>query len=132
MKWRFEWLYRLGLAALFVMACWSVWAGTQEPAVTNAPSAGGTVTVPGKFQAWTFGLDTIDFLNQHTFLDQPLLKYLASLIFIVLAFCVAWLLDSVVNVWLKRLAAKTETKLDDLLLELLFQQPLLLLLQYYL
>ncbi len=119
MKWRFEWLYRLGLAALFVMACWSVWAGTQKPAVTNAPPVGGTVTDPGKFQAWTFGLDNIDFLNQHTFLDQPLWKYLASLIFIVLAFCVAWLLDSVVNVWLKRLAAKTETKLDDLLLELL-------------
>ena len=119
MKWRFEWVYRLGLAALFVLACWSVWAGVQEPAATNAPSAGNLVTTTNKFQALTFGLDTVDFLREQTVLEQPLWKYLASLVYIVLAFCVAWLLDFVVNGWLKRLAAKTETKYDDLLLELL-------------
>jgi MscS family membrane protein len=37
----------------------------------------------------------------------------------VLAFGVAWLLDWIVNVWFKRLTAKTETKYDDLLLNLL-------------
>lgn len=119
MKWRFQWLYRLGLAALFVVAVWSVWAGVQEPAVTNTPPAAGTVMATNKFQALTFGLDNVAALNQHTFLEQPLWKYLASLIYIVLAFVVAWLLDWFVNGWLKRLAAKTETKYDDLLLELL-------------
>ena len=119
MKWRFEWVYRLGLAALFVLACWSVWAGVQEPAATNAPSAGNLVTTTNKFLALTVGLDTVDFLREQTVLEQPLWKYLASLVYIVLAFWVAWLLDFVVNVWLKRLAAKTETKYDDLLLKLL-------------
>jgi len=124
MKWRFEWLYRLGLAALFFSAVWSVWAGAQE---TNAPVAGTVAVVnrsPANFfklpeHALTFGLDHVEFLREQTVLEQPLWKYLASLIYIVLAFGVAWLLDFVVNVWLKRLAAKTETKLDDLLLELL-------------
>jgi MscS family membrane protein len=119
MKFRFEIFYRAGLLALFFTACWSVWAGAQGPAVTNAAAATGTVTATNQFQALTFGLDNVGFLSQHTFLDQPLWKYLASLIYIVLAFGVAWLLDWFVNVWLKRLAAKTETKYDDLLLGLL-------------
>ena len=119
MKWRFAWIYWLGLAVLMVGAFWSVWASAQEPSVTNAPARGLSLVGTNKFQALTFGLDNVDVLTRHTFLDQPLWKYLASLIYIVLAFCVAWLLDWVVNVWLKRLAAKTETKYDDLLLNLL-------------
>src|ERR1039458_6860391 len=119
MKFRFEIFYRAGLLALFFTVVWSVWASAQEPVVTNKPPTTSAVTDTNKFQALTFGLDNIDVLNQHTFLEQPLWKYLASLIYLVLAFCVAWLLDWIVNVWLKRLAAKTETKYDDLLLGLL-------------
>ncbi|MGC3957658.1 MAG: hypothetical protein QM813_06825 [Verrucomicrobiota bacterium] len=47
------------------------------------------------------------------------MKYLASIIYILLAFYVSKLLDYIINVWLKRLAAKTDTKYDDILLELL-------------
>src|ERR1019366_698974 len=119
MKFRFKKFYRAGLLALFFTVVWSVWASAQEPVVTNKPPTTSSATDTNKFQALTFGLDNIDVLNQHTFLEQPLWKYLASLIYLVLAFCVAWLLDWIVNVWLKRLAAKTETKYDDLLLELL-------------
>ena len=119
MKFRFKIFYRAGLLALFFTVVWSVWASAQEPVVTNKPPRTSAVTDTNKFQALTFGLDNIDVLNQHTFLEQPLWKYLASLIYLVLAFCVAWLLDWIVNVWLKRLAAKTETKYDDLLLGLL-------------
>jgi MscS family membrane protein len=119
MKWRFQWIYRFGLAALLLAAFWSVWAGAQEAAVTNAPPAGGVVTATNKFQALTFGLDGVDFLNQHALLEQPLWKYAASLIYLVLAFCVAWLLDAIVNGWLKRLTGKTKTPADDLLLQLL-------------
>jgi MscS family membrane protein len=118
MRWRFEWVYRFGLALLLVVAFWSVWAGAQETNGAKIPPVGGLVPA-NKFQALTFGLDNVGVLNNYTVLDQPLWKYLASLIYIVLAFCVAWLLDWFVNVWLKRLAAKTETKYDDLLLELL-------------
>ena len=127
MKWRFAWIYRLGLALLFVVALWSVWAGAQE--ATNATATNGVgVTATNSVgllkikmpqHALTFGLDRIDFLRDQTVLEQPLWKYFASLIYVGLAFCAAWLLDWFVNVWLKRLAAKTESKYDDLILELL-------------
>ena len=127
MKWRFEWCYRLGLAVLFVIAFWSVWAGAQTlantnlpaNAITNAPPAPDATAGTNKLQALTFGLDKIDYLKENAVLGQPLWKYLASLIYIALAFCAAWLLDLFVNVWLKKLAARTETKYDDLILELL-------------
>ncbi len=123
MNWRFAWFYRLGLAALFVVACWTVWAGAQD---TNAPVSTLTATNQAGFlkiklpeHALTFGLDQIDFLRDQAVLEQPLWKYLASLIYIALAFCAAWLLDGIVNLWLKRLTAKTEAKDGGLLLKLL-------------
>lgn len=122
MKWRFEWIYRFGLAVLLVIAFWSVWADAQE---TSAPAAAAMTNPPALLKIElsahyeSFGLDRIDFLRETPLLGQPLWKYLASLIYIVLAFFVAKLLDFIVNVWLKRWAAKTETKYDDLILELL-------------
>jgi MscS family membrane protein len=133
MKWRFEWAYRLGLALMFVIAFWSVWSGAQAVTNTppgvmaaNTPSTNSLVPDPSrlintnKFQV-SFGLDTFDCLNnpKHEILGQPLWKYLASLIYVVLAFCVAWLLDWFVSVWLKKRAAKKGSKYDDLILELL-------------
>ena len=126
MKWRFEWAYRLGLAVLLAGAFWSVWASAQE-ATNNpaAPTVAATSHQPGLLKiklpehALTFGLDRVDFLREQTLLEQPLWKYLASLIYVALAFCVAWLLDLFVSVWLKKLAAKKESKYDDLILALL-------------
>ena len=51
-------------------------------------------------------------------LGQPLWKYFSSLIYIALAFVVARMLKFIINGWLKRVAAKTVTKYDDLILEL--------------
>ncbi len=121
---RFDFIYRAGLLVLFLTAFWAVWASAQE---SNAPAATVTAVTSSPSMltfklpphALSFGLDRLEVLRDHTLLAQPLWKYLASLIYIVLAFWVAWLLDWVVNVWLRRLAAKTETKYDDLLLELL-------------
>ena len=128
MKWRFEWCYRLGLAVLFVVAFWSVWASAQTTnnitATTNIVVATTNATALS-FHRWlpshtlSFGLDQVDFLCDTKVLGEPLWKYFASLIYIALAFCVAWLLDLFVTVWLKKLAARTDTKYDDLLLELL-------------
>ena len=67
----------------------------------------------------TFGLDQVEVLRQTTVLDQPLWKYLAFLIFIVLAFFVARLMDLIVNVWLKRVTHRTNSEQRELLLELL-------------
>jgi MscS family membrane protein len=124
LKTNWKWLYRLGLAALFVIACWSVWASGQE---TNAPAVAAVAAgKPAKVllpvpdsSVLTFGLDRVDFLRETPVLGQPLWKYVASLLFIVLAFYIAKLLDFIVNVWLKRVVAKTKTKLDGLLLNLL-------------
>jgi MscS family membrane protein len=64
-------------------------------------------------------LDRIHFLKENELLGQKLWKYVASLIYILLAFFVSKLLDYVVNAWLKKWTARTKTRLDDLLLELL-------------
>lgn len=117
---RFDILYRAGLLALFLTAGWTVWAGVQE---TNAPTE--AVLQPALLQIKlsphyeSFGLDRVACLRETAVFGQPLWKYLASVIFIVLAFYAAKLLDFIINGWLKRWAAKTETKYDDLILELL-------------
>jgi MscS family membrane protein len=128
MRWQFKTWFRLYLAVLAMVLCWSLWAGAQPAATppataTNLPAVGtntlakALIKLPMHYE--TFGLDRVDFLRDNEVLEQPLWKYLASLIYIVLAFYVAKFLDYFVNVWLKRLAAKTETQYDDLLLQLL-------------
>ncbi len=121
MKFRFEIVYRLGLALLLIIACWAVWANAQPSAATNPPPPHATVALSttNQFQALTFGLDGVDCLQQHAALGQPLWKYLASLIYIVLAIGVAGFLDFLVSVWLRRLTAQKKTPYDDLLLQLL-------------
>ncbi len=122
MKFRFQTVYRASLLVLFFVAFWAVWAQAQ-PVTNSAPAAGTNDFSFPKIKlppdALTFGLDKVVLLRDQTALGQPLWKYLASLIYIVLAFFAAWLLDLVINGWLKRLAAKTETIYDDLILDLL-------------
>lgn len=63
--------------------------------------------------------DKVRMLFEKQWLGEPLWKYFASILFVGLAFWSAKLLDWVVNQRLKRWAAKTATRFDDLLLELL-------------
>lgn len=118
MKYRFVWIYRLGLALLLAIAFFAIWANAQSSSTNTPPPAIHAENFTNHFGALTFGLDRVDVL-QTVYLEQPLWKYAASLIYLVLAFCVAWLIDFIVNGWLKRLAAKTKTQADDLLLKLL-------------
>jgi MscS family membrane protein len=67
----------------------------------------------------TFGLDRVPILEVYQPFGIPLWQYVASLIYIFLAFYVSKVLDFLTRVWLKRWAEKTETKFDDLLLDLL-------------
>jgi MscS family membrane protein len=125
MKFRFDYVYRAGLLILLLAAGGSVWAGAQEmtnivtPANMANTNPATLLKIGPQPHALTFGLDRVDFLRESPLFGQPLWKYLASLIYIVLAFFVAWLLDCIINGWLKRLASKTETKYDDLVLELI-------------
>lgn len=69
--------------------------------------------------AWVERLaEYLPFLK-YEWLGNELWKYVASLLYIFLAFYVSKLVDYLTRVWLKRWADKTETKFDDLLLELL-------------
>jgi len=122
--------YRASLLVLILIAFGAVWAGAQTnhlaatntvtASSTNAPGTGGS-TIEQELASpdWIKDL-AVDwpFLRYH-FWGNELWKYLFSLIYIFLAFYISKLLDYLTRVWLKRWTVKTETKLDDLLLELL-------------
>ena len=83
-------------------------------ASTNAPAA---PAAPPPSRAWlTFGLDRVEILQDHWF-GNPLWQYLASLLYIVLAFSISKLVDFLFQTQLRKLAARTKTQLDDLLLD---------------
>ena len=123
MRVRFQSLFRGLLGAFLVFWAWALWAAvtaTNAPApATNQPSALVQDIERFSEHPLTFKLDQIRPLREYSFLGEPLWKYLASLFYVLLAFYAAKLVDLIANVWLKRLTARTETKLDDLLLELL-------------
>ena len=113
-----------------VGAFWTLWASAQ-PTVTNAPAAtrtnemGGIEMRLGEFEKkleerdFIFRLDQVAVLRTNILFGQPLWKYIASLIYVFLAFYVSKFLDYLTGAWLKKWAEKTETKFDDLLLETL-------------
>jgi MscS family membrane protein len=140
MKVRFDKMYRGLMAALLLTLVWSVWAGAQTPAnalaeapasntVQHAEKAVPAAALPGarilhevkhlEAHPLTFELDRIEILRELEFLGEPLWKYLASVIYLLLAYYLAKLIDLVTGVWLKKLASRTETRLDDVLLQLL-------------
>ena len=123
MKLKFQHFFRFYAFILVTVLLWSVWAGAQgttnATASTNAGPA--TAVVPTNKiveAALTFGLDRIEIL-QGKLWGNPLWQYIASLIYIFLAFYVSKALDYLTRVWLKKWAAKTDSTLDDLLLDLL-------------
>jgi hypothetical protein len=114
MKWRFSWIYRLRLVLLAVALFWSVWASAQ-PVTNSVPAAGTNAPTTNsprivEWKAMTVGLDQVGYLQQTIIFGQSAWKYLASAIYVLLAFVVAWLFDAIVKGWLKQLAAKTVTK----------------------
>jgi MscS family membrane protein len=125
MKLKFETAVRWCGFVLLVGLFWSIWANAQVKS-TNAPAATSTNStrlLSGLSELdqdyLTFGLDKWEFLREHTLFGEPYWKYLASLIYIFLAFYVSKFFDYLTRVWLKKWTSKTETKIDDLLLDLL-------------
>jgi MscS family membrane protein len=125
MRIRFETVFRVSWVFLLVTLAWGLWAGAQTntntaPALkTNQPSTLLRHVERLEEHRLTFGLDRVEPLREYTLLGEPLWKYVASLIYILLAFYAARLVDWLTGVWLKRLALKTNTLTDDLLLALL-------------
>lgn len=127
------------MIVLLVVLTWSVWRAAAETNLTTEAAAGyavvansvdgtnGAAATAGKSNLvkefaspdWIKSLaQDWPFLRYH-FLGNELWKYLFSLIYVFLAFYVSKFLDYLTRVWLKKWADKTESKLDDLLLELL-------------
>lgn len=89
--------------------------------VTVGAGTGGdvvTTVVKTKRRALSFGLDRIPGL-QNRLLDIPLWEYLASAIYVVIAFIAARIFDYLLTVQLRRLTRHTKTELDDMLVNLL-------------
>ena len=129
MKRKLDLICRSYVFALATLLLWAVWTQAQTNTVptTNAPprraapaaaDSGRDSSIVRKDQ-FTFGLDRIEVLNHQWPSGIPLWQYLASLIYIFLAFCASKALDSLTRIWLKKWAARTKTKFDDLLLGLL-------------
>jgi MscS family membrane protein len=124
MRLRFDTFFRSLLIVLACLTIWAFWAGAQTATNTSPEPAAAAVTPsvinePSAASAWlTFGLDRVKPL-QRRLVDIPLWQYLASLIYVFLAFYVSKLLDYGIGRYLLRWAARTATRVDDLLLNLL-------------
>jgi len=133
MKRKFEIFFRAQVIVLAALLLWSVWTGAQTNprASTRNPdqSRAAAAEPSGRSKAGevfrvmqaqlTFGLDHIEILNSNRPFGIPLWQYIASLIYIFLAFYISKSLDFLTRVWLKKWTAKTRTQLDDLVLDLL-------------
>src|SRR5437667_910378 len=116
----FRWVVMFLWLALGEMWAVAQSATNKQPAMaTNQPSAFLKDVERLEGHYLTFGLDRIEVLNGIAIFGQPLWKYVASLIYILLAFYVSKLIDWVTRVWLKKIAARTGVRLHDLLLEVL-------------
>jgi MscS family membrane protein len=97
--------------------------GSNAPGAVSAASNSATqdaarVAASDKVPYLTFGLDHIQVLRYELF-DIPLWQYAASVIYVIVSMWIARFVDWFVRVYIKRLTEKTETTLDDMLLELL-------------
>jgi MscS family membrane protein len=123
MRSRIKLAFRVLLLLFLVFWLCSIWAGAQTAtntsatSRTNQPSA--LVQKVEKLKPSNFDLDRFAPLRDTTLLGEPLWKYLASLIYILLAFYAAKLIDFVARVWLKKVTSRTLNGVDDVLLELL-------------
>ena len=127
---RSDWFLRLWTLALGALLAGAILAQaptTNTPA-TNAPASPGLanpVTLNESQRAFiaenrsllTFGLDQVQLLQPKVF-HRPLWQYLATLIYIVIAFQVARFVDWLIHSRLRNLAERTETEWDDIVLGL--------------
>lgn len=108
---------------LFLTVPWTCPGQAQtatNAAVISSATPQTAAVSPGETAVWlTFGLDRVPFLQAKPVGSIPLWQLLSSLIYIFLAFYVSKFLDFFIRERVRKWAEKTETKLDDLLLELL-------------
>lgn len=112
------------VVVLLAVLGWSLWA--QDPSQARGPGsvapdpAEAAAAAGAKPVVWlTFGLDRLGPLRYAPFAGIPLWQYVSSLLYIFLAFYFSRLLDTFIAGRVKRWASKTNTRLDDVIVELL-------------
>lgn len=120
-------MYRI-LALLFLAQALlgaSAWAASETAEIeatnvvvmTNAAVVVAPAEDPAPESWQTFGLDRLPWFRVKV-AGNPVWQYIASLIYIILAFYISRLIDWIIQTQLRKWAARTTTKLDDLLLDL--------------
>jgi MscS family membrane protein len=111
---------RTGAFLFLVAACAiSALGQPQDSTTTNTVVVPAVIETTAPHRTWmTFGLNRIHVLRQEV-LGNPIWEYLASLVFLILAFYSARLLDYVVQVLLRKWASKKGAKPDQLVMQLL-------------
>ncbi len=120
MKVKFEAVFKVYVVCLVALLGWCVWANAQDTTNSSPKSAAASSqrSLPSTNISLDFGLKNVEALQRPLF-GIPIWQYLASLIYIVLAFIAARLLDWFIRGKLRHWASKTKTRLDDILVQLL-------------
>jgi MscS family membrane protein len=125
LKWSHAWLVLSLWSALLVTAAPAAVVntnGTQFAVSAEVQATNGVTSVSTVVRTWekgvSFGLDRIAVLRP-TLFGIPRYQYIASLIFIALAFYFSKLLDLAVGKQLRKWAARTKTRIDDLIIGLI-------------
>ena len=108
---------------LILLGCWlgvspvSGQTNTNKVTRTNAPSA--LIQDVERLKPVTFDLDQFEALRENTFLGEPLWKYVASLIYVLMALYAAKLVDWVTRIWLRRMTSRSAGGVNEVLVDLL-------------
>ncbi len=117
-----ERLLLLPLLALALLLIGSVHAQTNATQISNNQSDALAEThrrfIDQNRELLTFGLDRVPAL-QTEIAWHPIWQYIATLLYIVIAFVAAKLVDWIINSWLRSLTRRTNTQFDDILVGLL-------------
>src|SRR5581483_8718621 len=121
MRLKFKTVYRGAGVLVLLTLFFSIWASAQT---TNITDTNATVVIAvhekGTNDVMSFGLREVTWLQHDLFkMGHPTWQYLASIIFIVIAYYVAKGVDWITNNRIKAWVAKNPTNLDNLLLDLL-------------
>ncbi|MGA4644678.1 mechanosensitive ion channel family protein [Limisphaera sp. 4302-co] len=131
MRVRRRWM--ASIAGVLLGLVWMlVWAPEGAGAAESLPGPGGGTSAPPVAVAaeapsnpapvtnvlFTLGLDRVPWLQQE-FLGMKLWRYLASLVYLLLAIYGSRFVDHLLTVRLRRFAARTASRWDDLLIDML-------------
>lgn len=117
-----ERLFLLPLLALALLLIGSVHAQTNTTLVstnqTDVLAESHRRFIDQNRELLTFGLDRVPAL-QSEIAWHPLWQYIATLLYVVIAFVAAKLVDWIIKSWLRSLTRRTTTQFDDILVGLL-------------